>query len=176
MVSGAVVVTSEIRERPSGKPSSISGADDLRMIEGKLPVVVEVAEVATVIDSEASEVNSKTSWLIFEAVSTRVADLDLIRLEWVEAAATAAAAAEAASQAGQGRLELWSEVVSLLELRLSLVVPVVEQDPNLLLLKRITLRTSTLSDSSRESWLRASGSSSRPTGVTRDGLPKVGGS
>ena len=41
---------------------------------------------------------------------------------------------------------------------------------------RITLRTSTLSDSSTESMLCWSGSSSRPTGVTREGLPKPGGS
>ena len=67
------------------------------------------------------------------------------------------------------------ELVSELELLLSLVP--VELVPNLLLLNLITLKTSTLSDSSKfESWLRASGSSSRPTGVTREGLPKPGGS
>ena len=67
------------------------------------------------------------------------------------------------------------ELVSELELLLSLVP--VELVPNLLLLNLITLKTSTLSDSSKfESWLRASGSSSKPTGVTREGLPKPGGS
>ena len=102
-----------------------------------------------------------------------MADLDLTLLE-AEAAAAAAAAAVAASHAGQGRLVLLKrELVSELELLLSLV-PV--ELPNLLLLNLITLKTSTLSDSSRESVLRASGSSSRPTGVTREGFPRPGGS
>ena len=63
LVSGAaLVVTSEIRESASGfKASSISGADDLLIMDGRLPVVVEVAEVATVIDSEAKEVRSNIS-------------------------------------------------------------------------------------------------------------------
>lgn len=53
---------------------------------------------------------------------------------------------------------------------------VVEQLPSLDLLNRIKLTTSTLSPSMRESALRRSGSSSSPTGVTRDDLPMVGGS
>ena len=58
----ALVVISEIREIASGfKASSISGADDLLIMDGRLPVVVEVAEVATVIDSEAREVRSNIS-------------------------------------------------------------------------------------------------------------------
>ena len=63
LVSGAaLVVTSEIRESASGfKASSISGADDLLIMDGRLPVVVEVAEVATVIDSEAREARSNIS-------------------------------------------------------------------------------------------------------------------
>lgn len=149
-----VVVASEIRESASGF-SSISGADDLRMMEGRLPVVVDVAEVATVIiDSEAIEVISYIlSWLTLEDISTRVADLDLTLLEETEEqlpADDAKAAAEAASHAGHGRLVLLKrELVSELELLLSLV-PV--ELPNLqLLLNLITLKTSTLSDSNRES-------------------------
>ena len=63
LVSGAaLVVTLEIQESASGfKASSISGADDLLIMDGRLPVVVEVAEVATVIDSEAKEVRSNIS-------------------------------------------------------------------------------------------------------------------
>lgn len=174
-----VVVASEIRESASGL-SSISGAEDLRMMEGRLPVVVEVADVATVIiDSEAIEVISYISWLTLEdmAVSTRVADLDRTLLEETELPADDAtkAAAEAASHAGHGRLVLLKrELVSELELLLSLV-PV--ELPNLqLLLNLITLKTSTLSDSNKESWLRPSGSSSKPTGVTREGFPRPGGS
>ena len=107
-------------------------------------------------------------------------DLTLRSLEaaaaWAAWAAWALAAVAWASQAGQGRLVLLKrELVSELELLLSLVP--VELVPNLLLLNLITLKTSTLSDSSKfESWLRASGSSSRPTGVTREGLPRPGGS
>ncbi len=175
----AVVVTSEILESTSGfstRDSSISGAEDLLMIDGRLPVVVEVAEVATAVASEAKEeVMSNMSWLMLEDVSTRVADLDLTLLEEAVEATDELAAKPAASQAGQGRLVLLNnELVSELELLLSLV-PV--ELPNLDLLKRITLSTSTLSDSKRESWLRFSrGSSSRPTGVTLEGLPNVGGS
>lgn len=76
-----------------------------------------------------------------------MADLERTLLE--AAAAAAAAAAEAASQAGQGRFVLLNnEFVSELELLLSLV-PV--ELPNLFLLYLITLKTSTLSDSSTES-------------------------
>ena len=53
---------------------------------------------------------------------------------------------------------------------------VVEQLPNLALLNLMRLTTSTLSPSILESALSLSGSSSRPTGVTRDDLPMVGGS
>ena len=157
-----MVVTSEIRESASGfNVSSISGAEDLLIMDGKLPVVVEVAEVATVKASEVKEVRSNTSWptpdptwcrpwrswgswpilpivalplttdeLLAAALllSARVADLERTLLE----AAAAAAAAEAASQAGQGRLVLLNrELVSELELLLSLV-PV--ELPNLFLL------------------------------------------
>lgn len=135
-----MVVTSEILESASGfKDSSISGADDRRMIEGRLPVVVEVAEVMA---SDVKEVRSNMlSWLTLEVTdSALVADLDLTLLE----------AIEAASQAGHGRLVLLNrEFVSELELRLSLVAV---ELPNFLLY-RITLSTSTLSDSSRESVL-----------------------
>ena len=61
MASEAVVVTSDILESASGfKDSSISGADDLLIMDGRLPVVVDVAEVATVLlrASEAREVIS----------------------------------------------------------------------------------------------------------------------
>ena len=78
----------------------------LRIIEGKLPVVVDVAEVATVKASEASDVKSNTSWLTLDdavTLSALVADLERTLLE---AAAAAAAAAEAASQAGHGRFVL----------------------------------------------------------------------
>lgn len=81
--------------------------------------------------------------------------------------------AEAALQAGQGRVVLLNmELVSELELLLSLVAV---ELPNFLL-NRITLKTSTLSDSRRESKLNWSGSSSRPTGVTLEVLPNPGGS
>ena len=66
------------------------------------------------------------------------------------------------------------ELVSELELLLSLV-PV--ELPNLFLLYRITLKTSTLSDSRTESvdtWSWSASSS--PTGVTLEGLPRPGGS
>lgn len=127
-------------------------------MDGRLPVVVEVS---TVIDSEAKEVNS---WLTLEEVSVaRVALRDLTRLELLDFSL--------ASHAGHGRL-LKRELVSELELLLSLV-PV--ELPNFLL-NLMTLKTSTLSDSNRESWLKASGSSSRPTGVTLEGLPRPGGS
>jgi hypothetical protein len=62
--SEVVVVTSEILESASvvNEASSRSGADDLLIIEGRLPVVVEVAEVApTVNASEAKEVKSNKS-------------------------------------------------------------------------------------------------------------------
>ena len=64
MASEAVVVTSDILESASGfKDSSISGADDLLIMDGRLPVVVDVAEVATVLlrASEAREVISNMS-------------------------------------------------------------------------------------------------------------------
>ena len=63
MASEAVVVTSDILESASGfKDSSISGADDLLIMDGRLPVVVDVAEVATVMPaSEAREVISNMS-------------------------------------------------------------------------------------------------------------------
>ena len=80
----------------------------LRIIEGKLPVVVDVAEVATVKASEASDVKSNTSWLTLDdavTLSALVADLERTLLE-AAAAAAAAAAAEAASQAGHGRFVL----------------------------------------------------------------------
>ena len=54
-------MTSDILESASGfKDSSISGADDLLIMDGRLPVVVDVAEVATVLlrASEAREVIS----------------------------------------------------------------------------------------------------------------------
>ena len=60
--SEGMVVTSEILESASGlTESSISGAEERRIIDGKLPVVVLVAEavVATVIASlEVREVKS----------------------------------------------------------------------------------------------------------------------
>ena len=62
------------------------------------------------------------------------------------------------------------------ELPLGFSLVVVEQLPSLDLLNRIRLTTSTLSESIRESALSRSGSSSNPTGVTREDFPIVGGS
>ena len=155
-----MVVTSEIRESASGfNVSSISGAEDLLIMDGKLPVVVEVAEVATVKASEVKEVRSNTSWPTPDPTWCRpwrswgswpilpIVALPLTTDELLAAALllsarvadlertlleAAAAAAEAASQAGQGRLVLLNrELVSELELLLSLV-PV--ELPNLFLL------------------------------------------
>ena len=129
-------------------------------MDGKLPVVVEVAEVATVKASEVKEVRSNTSWptpdptwcrpwgswpilpivalplttdeLLAAALllSARVADLERTLLE----AAAAAAAAEAASQAGQGRLVLLNRELVSAELELLLSLVPVELVPNLFLL------------------------------------------
>ena len=136
-------MTSEILESASGlTDSSISGAEERLIIEGRLPVVVLVAEavVATVIAS--LEVREVKSYLSAGFSSARVAERERTRL-----------LAAAASQAGHGRFWLLkSEFVSELELRLSLQEPRVEL-PNLDLLYRITLNTSTLSDSSTESIL-----------------------
>lgn len=110
--SEAMVVTSDILESASGlTDSSISGAEDRRIIEGKLPVVVLVAEavVATVIASlEVKEVKSYLSAGFSSAAL--VADRERTRR-----------LAAAASQAGQGKLALLKmEFVSELELLLSL--------------------------------------------------------
>lgn len=105
-------MTSDILESASGlTDSSISGAEDRRIIEGKLPVVVLVAEavVATVIASlEVKEVKSYLSAGFSSAAL--VADRERTRR-----------LAAAASQAGQGKLALLKmEFVSELELLLSL--------------------------------------------------------
>lgn len=105
------MVTSEILESASGlTDSSISGAEDRRIIEGKLPVVVLVAEavVATVMASlEVKEVKSYLSAGFSSAAL--VAERERTRRSAI------------ASQAGQGKLALLKmEFVSELELLLSL--------------------------------------------------------
>lgn len=105
------MVTSEILESASGlTDSSISGAEDRRMIEGKLPVVVLVAEAVVATVMASLEVKEVKSYLSPGVSSARVADRERTRR-----------LAAAASQAGQGRLALLKmEFVSELELLLSL--------------------------------------------------------
>ena len=131
-------------------------------MDGKLPVVVEVAEVATVKASEVKEVRSNTSWPTPDPTWCRpwrswgswpilpIVALPLTTDELLAAAlllsarvadlertlleaAAAAAAAEAASQAGQGRLVLLNRELVSAELELLLSLVPVEL-PNLFLL------------------------------------------
>lgn len=132
-------------------------------MDGKLPVVVEVAEVATVKASEVKEVRSNTSWPTPDPTWCRpwrswgswpilpIVALPLTTDELLAAAlllsarvadlertlleaAAAAAAAEAASQAGQGRLVLLNRELVSAELELLLSLVPVELVPNLFLL------------------------------------------
>ena len=131
-------------------------------MDGKLPVVVEVAEVATVKASGVKEVRSNTSWPTPDPTWCRpwrswgswpilpIVALPLTTDELLAAAlllsarvadlertlleaAAAAAAAEAASQAGQGRLVLLNRELVSAELELLLSLVPVEL-PNLFLL------------------------------------------